>query len=156
MRIGLTARLVLSLLALLAACTGDPDDDFPGRRVPLPDTGATLPQATFRIPDEVKLSETRLGADARRYDFAMNGHAILGLYLGPDPRFNPIDGDPEVQSEFVGGLVAKTVVARGGDQWSRDMLVLSRYPVFYYFFYRNLRGDELATADHIIGSLREQ
>ena len=148
--------LLLLPLLLLAACSGDPDDDLPGRRVPLPVTGTALPRVSFRIPEGVTVSGRPIGADARRYDFSLEGRAILGLYLGPDPRFNPPDGTPEVESEFVGGLVAKTVVLHEGDAWSRDMLVQSRYPVFYYFFYRRLQGDDLAVADHIIGSLREE
>jgi len=148
-------RLALLPLLLLGACAGD-SDEIAGQRLALPDTGPELPRVSFSIPDGVTVSERPIGADARRYDFALEGHAILGLYLGPDPRFNPPDGTPEVEREFVGGLVAKTVVLREGDAWSRDMLVQSRRPVFYYFFYRRLRGAELAIADHIIGSLRER
>lgn len=145
----------MTLLAVLAACAGA-GDELAGRRILLPNAGPpALPQVTLDLPDGVTLHEQSLGFDVRRYDFAVVGHPILGLYLGPDPRFDPPDGTPEVEREFVGGLVAKTVVIHEGDAWSRDMLVQSRYPVFYYFFYRNLRGDELATADHIIGSLKE-
>jgi hypothetical protein len=147
--------LWLALLAFISTCSDDDDDDAPGWRTPLPDTGGTLPRASVRIPADVSMNERNLGAEGRRYDFSEDGRVILGLYLGPNPSFNPMDGLPGVESEFVGGLVAKTVVAHSGDVWSRDMLVQSRQPVFYYFFYRNLSGDELATADDIIGSLRE-
>lgn len=154
---GWSARwlICLSFLALLGACAGDADEFF-GRRQSLPDTGPDLPRVSLKLPDGVTLTEAAIGPTARRYDFALDGRPILGLYLGSDPRFDPPDDTPEVQHEFVGGLVAKTVVMRAGDGWSRDMLVLSRYPVYYYFFYRGLRGADLAAADHIIGSLREQ
>jgi len=145
----------ICLVIFLSACSGDADE-IEGRRTPLPYTGNGLPSATVSIPDGVTLSERKVDGTARLYDFSLRGRPILGLYLGPDPSFNPTDGDPEIQSEFVGGLPAKTVTAHAGDQWSRDMLVQSRAPVFYHFFYRNLRDGELLIADHIIGSLQER
>jgi hypothetical protein len=145
----------ICLTMLLAACADDADQ-IEGARTPLPDTGNGLPSVSVNLPDGVSVGERKVDARARLYDFSLRGRPILGLYLGPDPSFNPTDGDPEVQSEFVGGLPAKTVTAHEGDQWSRDMLVQSRAPVFYHFFYRNLRDGDLLIADHIIGSLHEQ
>jgi hypothetical protein len=146
---------VICLTMLLAACADDADE-IEGTRTPLPDTGNGLPSVSFSLPEGVAVSERRIDAGARLYDFSLGGRPLLGLYLGPDPSFNPTDGEPEVQIEFVGGLPAKTVTAHVGDQWSRDMLVQSRAPVFYHFFYRNLRDGDLLIADHIIGSLHER
>jgi len=147
--------LSIGILSFLAACAGDSDEPS-GPRVPLPDTAPQLPSATLIIPDGVKLSEQRVGPEARLYSFTLRGRPLFSLYLGPNPTFNPPADAPEVQREIVDGQPAKTVVSQQGDAWSRDMLVPSRHGVFYHFFYHDLSGADLLTADDIIASLQER
>jgi len=149
------AFAAICILTLLAGCAGG-EDGMPGRHTLLPDTGRDFPSVWLSIPEGVSMRERSVGRDARLYDFSLSGRTILGLYLGANPTFAPADGAREVESETVGGLPAKTVVARSGDRWSRDMLVTSRRPIFYHFYYRDLGGSDLIAADHIIGSLQER
>jgi hypothetical protein len=143
-------RLCL-LLALLAGCSGDDIDSYRFHRVAL--TGAGL---SVEIPDGGRVAESRWRADFRIYDFVVKERSILGLYVGNDPAFHPKDDAKDVEPETVGGLPAKTVVIETSRGWSRDMLVERPGPVYYHFFYRNLRDVDLLLADHIIGSLKEE
>ena len=141
---------LLLLIALLAACAGDDYDEYRFRRVALSGTGLSV-----EIPDGGKVAETRWRADFHLYDFVVKDRTIMGLYVGNDPAFKPRDGASGVEPETVGGIPAKTVVTRTGSGWSRDMLLERPGPIYYHFFYRNLRDTDLMLADHIIGSLQE-
>ena len=59
-------------------------------------------------------------------------------------------GAKEVETETVGDIPAKTVVTHSGSAWSRDMLMERPGPLYYHFFYRNLRDTDLALADQVI------
>ena len=142
-------NLLLPLL-LLAACSGDDLDDYRFSRVALSGTGLSV-----EIPDGARVAETRWRADFHLYDFVVKNRTILGLYVGGDPAFHPAAGAKEVEPESVGGMPAKTVVTKTGSGWSRDMLLERPGPIYYHFFYRNLRDTDLLLADHIIGSLQE-
>lgn len=137
-------------LLLLAACSGDELDGYRFERVALSGTGLSV-----EIPDGARVAESRRRADFRLYDFVVKDRTILGLYVGADPAFRPAEGAKEVERESVGGMPAKTLVTRTGSGWSRDMLMERPGPLYYHFFYRNLRDSDLLLADHIIGSLQE-
>ena len=141
----------LLLLCLLAACSGDDLDDYRFRRVELAGAGLSV-----EIPDGAKVAETRWRADFHLYDFVVRNRTILGLYVGGDPAFHPASGAKGVEPELVGGLPATTVVTQTSSGWSRDMLLERPGPIYYHFFYRNLRDTDLLLADHIIGSLQEE
>jgi len=139
------------LLVLLAACSGDELDAYSFHRVVLSGTGLSV-----EIPDGAKVAETRWRADFHLFDFVVKNRTILGLYVGGDPAFHPASGAKGVEPEFVGGLPATTVVTQTSSGWSRDMLLERPGPIYYHFFYRNLRDTDLLLADHIIGSLQEE
>jgi len=141
---------LLLLLPLLAACSGDDLDTYRFHRVQLSGIGLSV-----EIPDGGKVAETRWRADFHLYDFVVKDRTILGLYVGGDPAFHPAESPKQIEDETVGGIPAKTLVSRSGSAWSRDMLMERPGPVYYHFFYRNLRGTDLLLADHIIGSLQE-
>lgn len=139
------------LLALLVGCSGDDLGGYRFRRVGLAGAGLSV-----EIPEGGRVAESRWRADFRIYDFVVKERSILGLYVGADPAFRPADGAEEVEAETVDGMPAKTVVNKTAAGWSRDMLVERPGPVYYHFFYRNLRDTDLLLADHIIGSLKEE
>lgn len=139
------------LFLLLTGCAGDDVAPIVGRRVTIPDAHVSMD-----IPDGISVTGRHDASDLTIYDFSEGDKVILGLYVGPAPTFLPAKDDAGVDTETVGGMPARTRVAKTASGWSRDLVVEAPNRRFFHFFYRNLRTPDLALADHIIGSVRDE
>lgn len=136
------------LLLFLAGCASDEGPTITGQREAIPDAHISV-----SLPEGVSVARQ---PDRPVYDFSLDNHVIMGLYVGSSPSFHPAKDEDGIETETVNGFPAETRVVKSPDgAWSRDIVVELSGHRFSHFFYRNLREPDLLIADHIIGSLRD-
>jgi len=145
------AMFAACLLLSLAACESDEGPTITGQREVIP--GAHV---SVSLPEGVSVVRRSDRPDAAIYDFSLDKHVFMGLYVGLAPSFHPPKDEDDIETETVNGFAAETRVVRSPDgAWSRDIVVELSGHRFGHFFYRNLREPDLLIADHIIGSLHD-
>ncbi len=139
------------LVLLLGACGSDEGPVITGQREVIADAHVSV-----SLPDGVSVVRRPDRPDATIYEFILDNHNLMGLYVGVAPSFHPAKDADGIETETVNGFNAETRVVKSPDgAWSRDIVVELSGHRFSHFFYRDLREPDLLIADHIIGSLHD-